>query len=278
LKPPRSVARITCSLLIALLLILFPFKPSQGQRTEIGGFFGGSYYIGDINPHRHFAMTRISFGGVLRHNFDQHFALRLNGIHATVESSDAIIGYNTNRNLSFFTSIVELSAQLEISFLSFITGDLHTPISPYLFVGAGAFAYVPQAVNFDGVLVTLRNLGTEGQWLDGPYPRPYSLISNNFLFGVGFKFNISKDITGGLEYGMRWTGTDYVDDVSGRYVNPLSLTGHARYLSDRSLTNTFENTGLLRGDPTTRDIYSFFGFVLTLKLNLRGDFVCPAYF
>jgi hypothetical protein len=279
LKSRQSISTVILSLAFYLLLCQLPIQDAKGQRTEIGGFFGGAYYLGDINPHKHFAMTRVSLGGVLRHNFDQHFAIRLNGIYGTIEGSDAIINYNENRNLSFLTSIMEFSAQLEISFLPFIIGDLYTPISPYVFGGAGAFAYIPQAINYAGELVTLRNLGTEGQWLDlEGYPSPYSLISNNFIFGVGFKFNISKDITGGLEYGMRWTGTDYLDDVSGNYVDPFLLTGDARFFSDLSLTNRFQNAGFLRGDPTTKDIYSFFGFMLTLKLKTGRDVICPAYF
>ncbi len=246
---------------------------------EIGGFFGGAYYIGDINPEKHFAMTRISTGGVVRYSFDRHLALRLNVMIGTVEGSDAIIGYNENRNLSFVASLLEFSAQFEVSFLPFIFGNLHTPISPYLFGGAGAFAYNPRAVNSAGQLVTLRNLGTEGQWLglDG-LQAPYGQFSNNYIFGVGFKFNISKDITGGLEYGIRFSGTDFIDDVSGYYVDHNSLSGDARYFSDMSLANRYQNTGYLRGDPTTMDNYSFFGFLLTLKLRTGRDFLCPAYF
>ncbi len=278
MNSPVSISRAFLRLVVFVALCQLPFNRVNGQVTEIGGFFGGAYYIGDINPEKHFAMTRISLGGVVRHSFDRHFALRLNALVATLEGSDAIIEYNVNRNLSFVTSILEFSAQFEVSFLPFLFGDLYTPISPYLFGGAGAFAYNPRAFNYQGELVTLRNLGTEGQWLGDPGLAPYSLFSNNFVFGVGFKFNISKDITGGLEYGIRFTGTDFIDDVSGYYPDNLRLTADARFFSDRSLDNRFGNTGFLRGDPTTKDKFSFFGFLLTVKLRISRDFLCPAYF
>ena len=259
--------------------LFFLGSPAQAQRSEIGVMFGGSYYLGDLNPTRQFAMTRIAGGGLYRHNFTEHLSLRVNGFLGSVEASDAIIGYNETRNLSFRSTIVELSVQGEVNFLPFEPGNLETVYTPYFFAGIGGFSFNPKARNSDGEWVELQPLGTEGQGTEEhPDREPYNLFSYSALFGVGVKFNITRSLTGGLEWGLRRTGTDYLDDVSTTYPASGALTGEdARYFSDRSLVNRGENAGFQRGNPTTNDWYSFAGFILTFKMPELMRTKCPAY-
>jgi len=270
-------------------MALFIFSPGAafGQKNEIGVFFGGSYYLGELNPSRQFALTRIALGGIYRYNFTPHISLRANGIFGSVEGNDALIKYNEDRNLRFVSKVAELSAQAEVNFLPFVAGNLDTPYAPYLFGGAGIFKFNPQAMNQEGRWINLRALGTEGQGHDG-YPEKYSLVSYNFLFGFGIKFNISRNITGGVEWGLRRTGTDYLDDVSTVYPdpniyfqgydannNPIYAAGY--YFSDRSLSNPGQNTGLQRGNPRNNDWYSFAGFVISFKIKDFTRSKCPAF-
>ncbi len=264
-----------------LFLAVFFFLSSavKAQRSEIGLMFGGSYYLGDLNPSRQFAMTRIAGGGLYRHNFTEHFSLRLNGFYGSLEANDAIIKYNETRNLSFRTSVFELSVQVEGNFLPFEPGNLETPYTPFLFGGIGGISFNPKARNEDGEWVELQPLGTEGQGTEQhPDREPYSLFSHTLMFGVGFKFNITHNLTGGLEWGMRRTGTDYLDDVSTTYPAEGALTGaDARYFSDRSPQDQGGNAGFQRGNPTTNDWYSFAGFILTFKIPQLRHTKCPAY-
>lgn len=166
-----------------------------------------------------------------------------------------------------------------MNFLHFEPGDLETPFSPYIFAGGGFFRFNPQA-EIDGQWYNLQRLGTEGQRSDlYPDRKPYSLSSNVILFGLGYKFNITRMFTGALEWGMRRTGTDYLDDVSTTYpdpsvfdTNPIAMTLH-----DQSLENRGENAGFQRGNPNTNDWYSFVGIVLTFRIKDFSWHRCPAY-
>ncbi len=261
---------------LAILLFVFAFFPNTGfgQKNEIGIFFGGSYYLGDLNPHKQFALTRIALGGLYRHNFTPHFSLRANGIFGSVEGNDALIKYNQDRNLRFVSRVNEISAQAEVNFLPFVAGNLQTPYSPFLFWGAGAIFFNPQAQDEQGNWRELRPLRTEGQTEESQY----GPISTSFVLGFGLKFNISRNISGGVEWGMRRTGTDYLDDVSTTYANLNDLPGGtSRYFADRSLSNPGQNTGLQRGNPRNNDWYSFAGFVIAFKIKDFKRSTCPAF-
>ena len=247
----------------------------NGQHNEIGIFYGKSYYLGDLNPSRQFAMARFSYGGMYRFNIDEHKSLRLSGFYGSVEADDAIIGYNKDRNLHFKSSIIEVSMQGEINFLPFESGNSNKKHTPYIFGGIGGFKFNPQARSDDGQWHDLQPLGTEGQFSDlYPQREPYSLYALSFLFGMGYKFNISKYFTGGLEWGMRRTTTDYLDDVSSTYPNPDDLSPLASEFSDRSLSGG-DKTNMMRGNPDNNDWYSFAGFILTYNLPNWRERSCP---
>lgn len=267
-------------IIVVLLLVILSNSGISvfGQNSEFGVIFGGSYYLGDLNPNKHFALTRIGAGGIFRYNINEHTALRLNGIYASVEGNDAKVKYNEDRNLSFVSNIAEISLQGEANFLRFEPGDMSTPHTPYLFAGLGVFTFNPKGVDMDGRYHELQPLGTEGQGLE-EYPdrKPYRRYSSSILFGIGYKFNITRHFTGGLEWGMRNTGTDYLDDVSTTYPNIELLDPTAAFFSDRSLGNNSQNENFQRGNPNNNDWYSFAGFILTFKLPNFRRADCPAF-
>ncbi len=249
------------------------------QKNELGLFFGTSYYIGDLNPSRQFALPQMAIGAIYRFNVNEHVAFRINGILGSVAGDDARIKYNENRNLSFRSIIMEASLQTEVNFKYFEPGDMGTPSTPYLFVGGGMFRFNPKA-QLDGQWYDLRPHGTEGQGtVLYPERKPYSLYSYNVLFGLGYKFNITRDITGAFEWGLRRTGTDYLDDVSSTYPHPNAFENNqiALALYDRSIENRGENTNFQRGNPNTNDWYSFAGIILTYKISNLTRQKCPAY-
>ena len=96
------------------------------------------------------------------------------------------------------------------------------------------------------------------------------------------KFNISRNITGGVEWGMRRTGTDYLDDVSTVYPDISVFDDsdnypQAVYFYDRSLSHNGQNAGLQRGNPSVNDWYSFAGFFIAFKINDSTRAKCSAY-
>jgi hypothetical protein len=127
----------------------------------------------------------------------------------------------------------------------------------------------------------LQPLGTEGQGLEGgATKKKYKLTQVSIPFGVGAKANLSKNIGISFEWGMRKTFTDYLDDVSKRYYDPVALGaargGTAAVMSDPSIGTdaAFSNRGRQRGNATTKDWYSFAGIALTFKLKEPQE-KCP---
>lgn len=263
---------------IAFFLFLLPLFV-HGQNNEFGLFYGTSYYLGDLNPSKHFAMARFAYGGMYRYNIDEHKSLRINGYYGSVEANDAVIGYNENRNLHFQSSIIELSLQGEISFLPFKAGDLTFKHTPYIFGGIGGFKFNPRA-KYQDEWYDLQPLGTEGQ-LSEANKEPYDLYAVSYIFGMGYKFNITNHLTGGFEWGMRRTSTDYLDDVSTVYPHPSSFEDESISLAmydmsmNRNSLDEHPNTNMQRGNPKKNDWYSFAGFILTFRLPGLCDEDCP---
>ncbi|MFH0866661.1 MAG: DUF6089 family protein [Bacteroidota bacterium] len=265
-------------LFIVPLLLAFVINASA-QRNELGVFLGTSYYLGDLNPSKHFLLTKPAGGIIYRYVFNPRWALRMNGLYGTVEGDDAVAKFNEARNLRFKSHIFEMSAQLELNFLPYVTGNKEENyFSPYIFAGISVFSFNPKA-EYEGTWWELKSLCTEGQGTSiESAPKPYSITNVSFPFGLGFKYSIGKNICIGAEWGLRKTVTDYLDDVSTTYADPERLGMEkgpiAAALSDRS-DNYGNNTGLQRGNSGTKDWYAFAGGFITFKFKMGKDNGCP---
>jgi hypothetical protein len=122
---------------------------------------------------------------------------------------------------------------------------------------------------YNGEWIDLQELGTEGQGTELNSDDRYKLFQFSIPIGVGIKFSLGKFIVLGLEYGVRKTFTDYIDDVkSDTYIDALELSKTngplSAKLSNRSLDgNTFGK----RGTSTTKDWYFNTAITLTIKLG-----------
>jgi hypothetical protein len=251
--------------------------------SELGLFGGASYYMGDLNPGKQFFMPRLAGGIVYRYNPSRRFAWRIHGIYGSVQADDAKSSADNQllRNLSFRSQVIEAAVLLEFNFFNYEIGNPNTPATPYIFGGASIFRFNPKT-NFLGEWVPLQPLGTEGQ--GSPlYPdrKPYSLISGSFPFGFGVKFHALSKLGFSLEWGLRHTFTDYLDDVSKTYADPdvlFATNGElSAVLADRSLVNPGKiNTGRQRGNATNKDWYSFAGLTITYKI-VPAKPECAAY-
>lgn len=246
---------------------------AYSQRTELGLFGGVSYYLGNLNPGKQFFLPGPTFGVLYRHNFDSRFAYKLFIAYGMVQGSDAKAKFNVERNLSFRSPVVELSNQIELNFMKFVPGSMGYPFTPYIFSGFSVFYFNPQG-EYDGKWYDLQPLGTEGQTTsEYPDKSKYSLVSVAIPIGAGFKFNLSRYIIMGLEWGMRKTYTQYLDDVSTTYADPKALAenGHlAVIFGNRSLpvNGVQQNlTGYERGNSSIYDWYSFAGISITIKIK-----------
>lgn len=237
----------------------------------MGFFGGGSYYIGDLNPLQHFVYSKPAFGGIFRYNLTKRYSLRFTGSYGQVYGNDADSDdpFQVNRNLSFKSDILELAFGVEIDLFDYNINNMKDPISPYFFYEIAFFKMNPTA-ELNGEYYTLQNLGTEGQGTSLSDRQPYKLNQLSIPLGLGVKFNIRKRLAISVEYGIRKTFTDYLDDVSGAYVDPDMLASYngslAAELSDRTLDNSnLSNTGFNRGNSSNKDWYAFYGIMITFK-------------
>ena len=88
------------------------------------------------------------------------------------------------------------------------------------------------------------------------------------------KFKLNHKWTLGVEYGVRFTFTDYLDDVSTTYyfdATGVSSPDETQLLSDPTMTH---DAYMQRGNNGTNDWYSFVGLTVTYKINLTNKRKC----
>jgi len=270
------------SVVFLFLLFVTGIASAFSQRSEIGFFAGTSYYLGDLNPNKHFGNSRPAAGIVYRYNFTTRWALKINGLIGSVVGDDASsVGADKQRNLSFRSKMLDFSSQLELNFFHYYTGSGKYYFSPYIFTGLSLFNFKPQA-EYGGEWFDLQSLDTEGQGTS-QYPErsSYRLTQLAIPFGIGVKLSISKHFCLGAEWGMRRTSTDYLDDVSETYPDQVILEQErgmiSAGLSDRTIPVNgvqTDKTGMQRGDPGNKDWYSFAGITFTAKLYTKKQKGC----
>jgi len=272
------------------LLFVFAFicclLPSTGHAQlemkglEIGPWAGTSIYFGDLNTDWRLNRINLAGGFAARYNFNHRIAARVSLNYGRIEAydSDSDNPFERNRNLDFQSDIFDGTAQLEFNFLPYFHGHKQYFYTPYVFAGISVFTHNP-TTEYNGQKVDLRELGTEGQMRGDEY----LIISNALTFGIGFKWDLSYEISMDINIGVRQANTDYLDDVSTVYPDRSDLLRQngpiALELSDRGLMldtedRRIDRQGEQRGDDTVNDTYIFAGIGFNYYF---GDVRCPDY-
>jgi len=255
---------------LVIFVLVFACLGVKSQKSmEVGVLGGVTYYLGDINPYLHFLRPKPSIGVLARYNFNTRFTARLTGIYGKVEGDDNILNYVENRGLKFQSRVIDISAVGEFNFFDYYTGSKKDNWSPFIFGGVGVVFFNPKADGTD-----LRSLGTEGQNVGFDGRSQYNKFGITIPFGVGFKFSINRRISATVEWGMRKTLTDYMDDVSTTYYlrgSEIDPGSDEIYSDPTQLHDPYQE----RGNPQTDDWLGFAGFTLTYKFNLFGNRRCP---
>jgi hypothetical protein len=252
--------------------------------TDVGGNKGiGKPFVKDLN----YGNTKFAGGGYLSATYKYAVGLRLEATFGQVGAYDSILknvqnttGGRYERNLSFRTNISELALIAEFHplfmFIDWSSRDEQPPsFSPYLLAGIGFYHFNPQAL-LNGQWIDLQPLHTEGEgFKEYPDRKEYSLNQTNIPIGLGLKYEVNSMLNIRGEFILRILHTDYLDDVSTRYINPALFS---EYLSGNQLTDAlllnnrnqnlnpkFEShTGTIRGDPNNNDCY----FTFNIKVGL----------
>jgi hypothetical protein len=247
---------------------------------EIGVFGGGSFYMGDLNPNVPFLQTNIAYGVLARYALGSRWAAKVHLYKGILNGDDSKSNFLPERSLKFNSSIWELGGVGEFNFLPYFTGSLKNYFTPYIFGGAALLYHRPKVGRLD-----LRDFNTEGQENatllepSNPEERRYSYFTLSIPFGVGVKYSFSKRIAVTIEWGMRKTFTDYIDDVSMTYyfntseLQPGQVVEGLTY-SDPNLNH---EANMQRGNSKNNDWYSFAGFTLTYYINMRDRNKCSEF-
>jgi hypothetical protein len=266
----KKEAYLMKNILLITFLALTPVFASA-QYLEGGLFVGGSNYAGDLvenNIGVNFGETHLAGGVLLRYNINDWVAVRGSFTYGQISGSDAnaaAIG-RQQRNLSFRSDIYEFAVIPEFNILGFNPYDRY--YSPYVFIGLGIFNFNPEA-EYDGQWYDLQLLGTEGQGLEGR-PSQYNLTQLVIPMGAGFKYAIDEYWTVGFEITVRYTMTDYLDDVSTTYVDREGLSSTRGEIAANLANRTGEYLGTEpvnipganRGTENS-DWYTWSGFTIT---------------
>lgn len=234
------------------------------RQHEIGILLGGAYYIGDLNPSKHFFSPQPAGSIYYRFTPNYRYAFRGGLTFASVLGDDSQSDNQDQlqRNLNFKSKIYEFDVIAEFNFLEYRISQDKFKFTSYLFLGLDVYHFSPQA-QFGNEWIDLQPLKTEGQ------SKKYKLTQLGIPFGIGIKLNVSKNVGIGIEWGPRKLFTDYLDDVSGTYPNTIATPLNspiATKLSDRS-KNAGSNINEQRGNPRTKDWYYVFGVSLNFKIN-----------
>jgi hypothetical protein len=252
--------------------------------TDLGGRKGiGKRGVKDFN----FKNTDLCGGMFFSAVYKNEIALRIEGTVGQIHAYDSIlknVAATTNgryeRNLSFRSSISEISALVEIHpfylFGNFDEDHYPPAVSPYVVFGLGYFHFNPQAM-LNGNWVDLQPLSTEGEgFSEYPNVKPYKLTQFNFPLGIGGRYDLSPLVNVRAEIITRILQTDYLDDVSGRYIDPSVFANHfsglklqeALLLNDRHKPGAeTAHPGGIRGDPKNNDSYITFNLKIGVTLG-----------
>jgi hypothetical protein len=320
--PTVRLCVLTC-----LLFILSTRTNSQSLQTgdgkfELGLSLGPSFFVGDLGGNRgkgktfvkdvNLPLTKLMKGLYLNFYPTEWLGFRLAVSQGVLEAYDSIIDskgtaekFRKQRNLGFKSNLLEGYVAMEIYPTVFLENydGLQGKLRPYGIAGIGRFHFNPKAQyiqpNGEKVWVELRPLHLEGEGFpEYPDRKEYSLNQTEIVMGGGIKYYIKESMYVGFEIIHRKTFTDYLDDVSTKYIDPQLFDQHlapeqavmARQLAYREqLANPTINRNYIdqqRGDPLQNDAFFSglirFGWRINGANSLTGlakrQLKCPVFF
>lgn len=165
------------------------------QRSEIGFGLGTFNYTGDLVRSYDFGNSQPAATIFYRNNISKVISFRASFTAGKLSASDAdnaIDAFGQKRNASFDIFLSEVSGVYEYHFLNWRDDIRRLRFTPYLFAGLALF-------NMSG----MTNKAAQ-----------YSTIQMAVPFGGGMKYVVNPKYYIALEFGMRKTFFDYLDNIS----------------------------------------------------------------
>lgn len=212
--------------LFVLASLIFISSQSIAQRSEIGFGIGTFNYTGDLVRTYNFKYSKPAATVFYRSNLSNVVSFRAAVTGGKIGASEKPIDpFAVNRNASFDLFLLETSAVVEYHFLNWRDTKRFVRFTPYLFAGLGLF-------------------GISG---NGQKNAEYSNVQGSIPFGGGVKYVYNPKWYISLEFGIRKTFFDYLDNISEgdprdknyQYGNPNDNDNY--YFLGITLTRTFYN-------------------------------------
>ena len=293
------------TILLFVLIAIFTFqvdaqrnKRWKRYRYEVVAGLGVSNFMGELGGSDEigsnflkdfeFTMTRAALNVGIRYRILDKLSTKVGITYGRLRGDDALTNQEQrqNRNLNFYADIYEFSGQLEYSIVSEKVGHKYSlrrargikdlNLNTYFFAGLAGFYFNPYGQDpLSEEWVELQPLGTEGQGRIGSRDK-YSLWQVAIPLGIGVKYGLDRVWSIGLEFGTRFTFTDYLDDVSKTYYDYDEMYAEdplAARLGDPSLDRlegkdiSQSSVNQQRGDAKDDDMYMFLLVTLNYKLK-----------
>ena len=268
--------------LLSIIFLSLISLTSFGQYNLDYGFnLGASSYLGDMGGGgailgNEFGSTRLALGGFIRYKITRKIAVKgaLNFVNIGGSDENSPVATRKARNLNFKNNLTELALTGELNVYRVTdvgnTGRYHSDFNLYLFAGLAAFYSNPKGQNqYTGDWVSLKGLKSEGE--------SYSGLNIAIPMGLGFYYTVKNKYRIGLEFGVRTTFTDYLDDVSSRYANdpdgitnkttPDVISGVNQEFGTNLKVTQF-GEGAKRGGEKVDDYYS--SITLNFSWTIKG--------
>jgi len=212
---------------VILIFLCISLLVNSQSKIDLGLFAGTSHYMGDINKERLFYAPSFSAGVFYRYVINPRYAIKFAFTYAPVKGSDLDFNndYQQLRAAEFRTTIGDITGQFEFNFVKFQYSALRMTYAPYVSGGLG---------------VALMN--REGTF-------SYDFI---IPFGVGVKVNLSRRLSGMVQWEFRKTFMDNLDSVENIPSGEFSSKLH------------------------NNDWYYIIGIGLSYRINYN-KMLCPAY-
>ena len=276
---------------------------NEQTKVEVGINIGPSFFLGDLGGHRgkgtgfikdlNLPLTKVMKGLFATVYPNEWLGVRAAAEIGELEGEDKIIDtkgvnelWRKQRNLDFKSNISEAYLAAEVFPLMLLNAsheDYKPRLRPYGVIGVGVFHFNPKGslTNANGYKTwyALKPLHTEGEgFAEYPQKKDYALTQLNIPMGGGVKYIISDRVNLSFEVLLRKTFTDYIDDVSTEYIDPIYFDKYlspsdaaiAKQIHDKVVgivtpSLTRNSPDVQRGNPNQNDTY----FTVFLKFGVR---------
>lgn len=231
LKIKLRSARLWMLLWMLMPLALQAQYADEEYRMEVGARLGGTAYMGDANYNNPFKEMGLSAGLVARYMFNPRMALKCDIAMGQIagDTRTATTQFPEGKQVSFDRKIYDVGVQFEYNFWPYGNGMSYNEsrlFTPYLLGGVG-LTIAPKPVE--------------------------DVTAAHLAIGVGVKYKFAPRWNVGVEFSMRFAGTDKLDVTS--------LDGPV--LEDPFLVKS----GLMKN----KDSYSMIGVLVTYDIWPRCD-------